>query len=203
VPSFRDWEFPHGRIPDYWPRISSISSGRGGRCSITNFSFALEEAHLVPREEVLWYHRNNIERYGRELGSIDNVANLLPLKSDMHKCFDKRCRIIDLPHQDCLLLLRTFPFTMRSCGSCMNKLKSGGERSADLSRLQCSWKSSSGRETPCVSRSWILWMHGIPMESEHAQGSRAKGMFSSLYFTWCSACNPRRDWIISSVLSGA
>jgi hypothetical protein len=31
-----------------------------------------------------------MRRYGRDLGDIDNPLNLLPLRPDIHKCFDKR-----------------------------------------------------------------------------------------------------------------
>ncbi len=89
VPSFQDWEFPHGRIPDSWPRVPA--STQLPRCGISNFSFAIEQAHLVPQEEALWYYRNDMGRYGRELlRNIDDPANILPLKVDLHRCFDKR-----------------------------------------------------------------------------------------------------------------
>ncbi|EEH11301.1 conserved hypothetical protein [Histoplasma capsulatum G186AR] len=94
VPSFQDWEFPHGRIPDTWGPTSVFPETTGPRCGITNFSICTEEAHLVPKEEVLWYSRNGMYRYGRDLGDIDNPANLLPLRPDIHKCFDKRWFVI-------------------------------------------------------------------------------------------------------------
>ena len=89
VPSFRDWEFPHGRIPDSWPQVPTSSLTR--RCGISNFSYAVQGAHLVPQEEALWYQRNNMERYGDAIiRDIDNPANIVMLKADFHICFDNR-----------------------------------------------------------------------------------------------------------------
>jgi hypothetical protein len=92
VPSFQDWDFPHGRVPDPWsPAAPLTSSDSIPRCVITNFSIALEQAHLVPKEEVQWYRNNEMDRYGSGiLGNIDNPRNLVNLRVDMHRCFDRR-----------------------------------------------------------------------------------------------------------------
>lgn len=90
VPSFRDWEFPHGRIPDSWPDISGTTSPDRRRCAISNFSFSLEPAHLVPAEEAAWYARNAMFTYGAGSRSIDNQANMLNLISHIHRAFDNR-----------------------------------------------------------------------------------------------------------------
>ena len=88
VPSFQDWEFPHGRIPDSWPQVPASSRTR---CGISNCSYAVQKAYLVPQEEVLWYERNDMERYGDAIiCDIDNPANIVMLKSDLHMCFDNR-----------------------------------------------------------------------------------------------------------------
>lgn len=89
VPSFQDWEFPHNRIPEFWPEAPH-SFPPTSRCAITNVSFAIKGAHLVPREEGLWYNRNGMTKYGSGLGDIDNAANILPLRRDLHRCFDDR-----------------------------------------------------------------------------------------------------------------
>jgi hypothetical protein len=89
IPSFQDWEFPHNRIPDSWPQVST--SPPTSRCAISNFSFAIDGAHLVPQEEALWYQRNDMRRYGDAvLCDIDNSTNIIPLKTDLHRCFDNR-----------------------------------------------------------------------------------------------------------------
>ncbi|PGG97114.1 hypothetical protein AJ79_09342, partial [Helicocarpus griseus UAMH5409] len=76
------------------PPTSVFSGPARSRCGITNFSICTEEAHLVPKEEVLWYSRNGMSRYGRDLGDIDDSVNLFPLRPDIHKCFDKRWFVI-------------------------------------------------------------------------------------------------------------
>jgi HNH endonuclease len=89
IPSFQDWEFPHNRIPDSWPQVSTSTATR--RCAISNFSFAIDGAHLVPQEEALWYRRNDMRRYGGTiLCDIDNSTNIIPLKTDLRRCFDNR-----------------------------------------------------------------------------------------------------------------
>lgn len=90
VPSFRDWEFPHARIPHPWSQVPIEFPPAMGRCAVTNFSICLEEAHLIPKEEATWYTRNGMNLYGEDLGDIDGPFNLVPLRSDIHKCFDNR-----------------------------------------------------------------------------------------------------------------
>jgi hypothetical protein len=83
-PSFRDWKFPHGHIPDSWPEVISMYGEH--RCGVTRFSCPLEMAHLVPKEEVDRYVRNDMGFYDLEAGlrDINNPVNLLPLKVDVH-----------------------------------------------------------------------------------------------------------------------
>jgi hypothetical protein len=59
-------------------------------CGISNFSFAIDEAHLVPQEEALWYQRNDMGRYEDLIPDINNSNNIVPLKTDLHRCFDNR-----------------------------------------------------------------------------------------------------------------
>lgn len=91
VPSFQDWEFPHGRIPDSWP--APFPPVRTRRCSITNFSGPLERAHLVPQEEGAWFLRNGMG-WDSTSGTIHDSANILPLRRDLHACFDSRLFVI-------------------------------------------------------------------------------------------------------------
>lgn len=88
VPGFQDWEFPHGRIPDFWPQTITGTPVTPPLCGVTNCSYAAEEAHLVPKTEVLWYQRNKMERYGQDLRDINDVANVTHMRSDLHKSFD-------------------------------------------------------------------------------------------------------------------
>ena len=86
MPSFRDWQFPHERIHNLWPPIPG-SSTPIHRCGITNFSYAVDKAHLIPREEFEWYDQNDMYRYG---ASIDDSLNMVHLRYDLHRCFDNR-----------------------------------------------------------------------------------------------------------------
>ncbi len=91
VPSFQDWEFPHGRIPD-WPLPRHLVSS--GRCGITNMSIPIDEAYLIPQEEELWFVHQGISRYAESRQDIDDQYNILPLRVDIHKYFDKRLFVI-------------------------------------------------------------------------------------------------------------
>ncbi|KAK0657765.1 hypothetical protein B0T16DRAFT_425889 [Cercophora newfieldiana] len=93
VPSFQDWEFPHGRIPDWWHSVNA-SPIVTMDCGITNAGYAVEGAHLVPKDERVWYRENEMERYGVGLPDIDNKANLLPHRKDIHYSFDTRWFVI-------------------------------------------------------------------------------------------------------------
>ncbi|OXV12182.1 hypothetical protein Egran_00057, partial [Elaphomyces granulatus] len=89
VPSFQDWLFPHDHIPDFWPQASPLPS-LSVRCAVTNWSILTEGAHLVPREESRWYSQNDMARYGIDLRDIDNDANIIRLRPDLHRYFDRR-----------------------------------------------------------------------------------------------------------------
>ncbi|KAK3383106.1 hypothetical protein B0T24DRAFT_645558 [Lasiosphaeria ovina] len=47
---FQDWEFPNDRIPDWWPPVDA-GSVITVDCGITKAGYAIEKAHLVPKEE--------------------------------------------------------------------------------------------------------------------------------------------------------
>ncbi|KAK0703759.1 hypothetical protein B0T26DRAFT_744454 [Lasiosphaeria miniovina] len=79
VPSFQDWEFPHNRIPDWWPSINA-SSVTTTNCGITN------------AKEHCWYQDNQMHMFGG--GDINNQGNLLPLRKDIHHSFNARWFVI-------------------------------------------------------------------------------------------------------------
>ncbi|GAB1312271.1 hypothetical protein MFIFM68171_02481 [Madurella fahalii] len=92
VPSFRGWQFPHGRIPDFWPQLDqtlpSISPS-SLLCAVTGYSWAVQRAHLVPSNERAWFACNGMNRYGvGAVVDIDDPANRIPLKADVHMCLD-------------------------------------------------------------------------------------------------------------------
>ncbi|KAM0557037.1 hypothetical protein ACHAPJ_005717 [Fusarium lateritium] len=89
VPSFRDWQFPHDKLPDWWTAPSSSASVHTKRCAITNTSYAFTWAHLIPREEHQWFNKNGMGVYGGGSHTIDDPHNILPLKADLYVCFDQ------------------------------------------------------------------------------------------------------------------
>lgn len=90
VPSFRDWKFPHNDVDNIWPTTSSEDYYARSRCPISGVTYAIDGAHIVPREETVWYGKNAMGVYG----DIDCSDNIIPLRKDLHKCFDDRWFVI-------------------------------------------------------------------------------------------------------------
>ncbi|RSL45308.1 hypothetical protein CEP51_016103 [Fusarium floridanum] len=90
VPSFRDWQFPHDRLPSFWPLRAAESLSTSNRCPVTNASYALTEAHIIPKEESEWFLINGMHRYGNGRYDIDDPSNIVTLRSDVHICLDRR-----------------------------------------------------------------------------------------------------------------
>ncbi|KAF2453895.1 hypothetical protein BDY21DRAFT_354445 [Lineolata rhizophorae] len=90
VPSFRDWEFPHHRVPDFWPHIPPAESLYNDVCLVTKFPWAVTKSHIVPSIEKDWFNTNCMWRYSNSIvPDIDDVKNILLLKMDLHFCFDR------------------------------------------------------------------------------------------------------------------
>ncbi|KAF4971308.1 hypothetical protein FSARC_1827 [Fusarium sarcochroum] len=89
VPSFKDWQFPHDKLPAWWTAPSASSGIHTKRCAITNTSYAFTWAHLIPREEQQWFSKNGMGLYGGGSHTIDDPHNILPLKADLYVCFDQ------------------------------------------------------------------------------------------------------------------
>lgn len=107
VPSFREWRFPHDRLPAHWAQLSSSSNTtsnttftpsnltaaltvRDGCCRITGHKEELQVAHLVPQVELDWWQANDMARYNNGPGySLDDTANVMLLRADLHIAFDK------------------------------------------------------------------------------------------------------------------
>ncbi|KAJ9634508.1 hypothetical protein H2199_008965 [Coniosporium tulheliwenetii] len=112
VPSFQHWSFPHDSPPPGWsfnpdltanvaslfpvPSISSVSQAvrdRDGSCRLSGYQDGIERAHLCPRSEVQWFTQQEMDRYNISgslvgLGLVDDTANALALRSDIHLSFD-------------------------------------------------------------------------------------------------------------------
>jgi hypothetical protein len=107
VPSFREWRFPHDRLPAHWAQLLSSSNTtsnapftpsnltaaltvRDGCCRITGHKEELQVAHIVPQMEVDWWQANDMARYNNGQGySLDDTANVMLLRADLHIAFDK------------------------------------------------------------------------------------------------------------------
>ncbi|KAI0418970.1 hypothetical protein F5X98DRAFT_97112 [Xylaria grammica] len=107
VPSFENWRFPHNDLPTPWRDAFSSPSdnslldadaqqavrARDRACRVTGFLEATEAAHLVPSEASGWFEANRMERYCRVLNRtnpIDDDANMMLLRRDLHFMFDRR-----------------------------------------------------------------------------------------------------------------
>ncbi|KAI3317243.1 hypothetical protein HD806DRAFT_515595 [Xylariaceae sp. AK1471] len=114
VPSFEHWPFPHNALPKLWEGLSSslafspnpgtslfdgdprsVARMRDGGCRITGFRAAPEAAHLVPVEAQGWFEHNGMELYchskSRPIArNIDDDANMISLRRDLHFLFDQR-----------------------------------------------------------------------------------------------------------------
>ncbi|EGX87738.1 hypothetical protein CCM_09360 [Cordyceps militaris CM01] len=107
VPTFREWRFPHDRLPPSWTQtappepiqqlqmytVSGLSIAlrqRDGTCRITGCQEGVQTAHVCPRAEEDWYLRNGMSRYNYgNSDSAHNIANVLLLRADLHIAFDK------------------------------------------------------------------------------------------------------------------
>lgn len=89
VPSFRDWRFPHNDVDNIWPTTPS-DAGRPSGCPLSGCTYAINGAHLIPREEATWYRKNAMGIYA----DINDPVNIIPLRKDLHKCFNDRWFVI-------------------------------------------------------------------------------------------------------------
>lgn len=93
VPSFRDWRFPHGRLPSEWlssHALSTVSAQTSNpplqtlsflRCYLTGLRMGTNKCHLVPGHQSEWFSANGMADYvpdGRE--NIDHEANIISLR---------------------------------------------------------------------------------------------------------------------------
>lgn len=88
VPSFRDWPFPHDRVPTFWPPLPAGHASES--CILTDSSYSKTEAHLVPREEGDWFKYNSMGQYGLDRKDTEDSANLAALRADVHTWLDAR-----------------------------------------------------------------------------------------------------------------
>ncbi|KUI70971.1 hypothetical protein VM1G_06389 [Cytospora mali] len=111
VPSFRDWRFPHDRLPPEWksphhapPQLSGPSapaphtnspaptpSEASSKCCITGYRMARKQCHLIPANQYQWFADNGMYRYASSIpGQISDKANIAFMRADIHLLFDQR-----------------------------------------------------------------------------------------------------------------
>ncbi|KAL7894689.1 hypothetical protein HDV63DRAFT_383525 [Trichoderma sp. SZMC 28014] len=90
IPTFRDWMFPHNDVENLWPTTPESDPGYPTRCAMSGNTYAINGAHIVPREEAVWYRNNAMSTYA----DMDNSKNIISLRKDLHKCFDDRWFVI-------------------------------------------------------------------------------------------------------------
>ncbi|KAL9594886.1 MAG: hypothetical protein Q9219_006778 [cf. Caloplaca sp. 3 TL-2023] len=107
LPKFSDWPFPHGKIPKWWSDIAPSRQGvslharsafstavqaRDISCRVTDTVENCESAHLVPSQETDWFEDQGMGRYSIDramLPIVENSANSLRLRKDLHHWFDE------------------------------------------------------------------------------------------------------------------
>lgn len=83
VPSFQDWRFPEESLPKIWPNIPDLALPHSSICSVTNVTYAVDNAYVVPQEEIAWYRLNLLIH-----SDIEDEGNIIPLRKDLHECFN-------------------------------------------------------------------------------------------------------------------
>lgn len=111
VLSLDDLPFPHGRPPPGWTfggpdtalsfysnaSVSSMSQAvrdRDVTCRVTDWADGTERAHLCARKALDWFTREELERYNTRTNlsgatSVDDMANAITLRQDVHTALDK------------------------------------------------------------------------------------------------------------------
>jgi hypothetical protein len=120
VPNFRQWSYPHDCLPPHWQQLAldsgTVSSSiilapsnlttalliRDGSCRLSGCREQLQVAHVVPQSELDWWRANDMSRYNTgSAATLDDTANALLLRADLHMAFDKpRIAFVPKPATD-------------------------------------------------------------------------------------------------------
>ncbi|KAL8900518.1 MAG: hypothetical protein Q9207_005654 [Kuettlingeria erythrocarpa] len=119
-PSFRQWQFPHHRLPPGWhlPRPTSHSPApapartntttavlaRDQECLVSRHKDIMERAHLCPQPEIGWFRLNNMSQYNHSdllsaTWQTDDMSNSIALREDIHTAFDRQRMFVVVPKQ--------------------------------------------------------------------------------------------------------
>ncbi|KAI1175098.1 hypothetical protein F4777DRAFT_551900 [Nemania sp. FL0916] len=112
VPTFADWQFPHGKLPTEWrlphaapsqyqdvyPPMFGQIFRTTDRCYLTDYRMGIKIGHLVPKREKDWFVSNGMARYipGRNTNPHDGLGNLVTLQATFYRLF-KQGRFIMVP----------------------------------------------------------------------------------------------------------
>lgn len=101
VPSFGDWQFPHNHLPAEWkqchfapqptatPSSSHMSSTPSRRCWITGYHMGINECHMVPKNQDVWWAANSMRQYTMNTDGVSrDAANIALLRADIHQVLD-------------------------------------------------------------------------------------------------------------------
>ncbi|KAI0533552.1 hypothetical protein GGR58DRAFT_486156 [Xylaria digitata] len=101
VPSFTDWQFPHGKLPKEWQQPHSPPDHKDtdpetDRCFLTDIRIGLEKSHLIPSAQLEWFNRNEMGDYCEisTTNDINDPANKMLLMANIHWAFDRPLFVI-------------------------------------------------------------------------------------------------------------
>jgi len=121
VPTFRHWAFPHDNLPPAWwfphdglpiPPFAPTSSRSNasqavklcdGGCCVSPSQDGVEGAHICPEGEDEWFREQEMDQYNPiswRTGAkpVNNPANILTLRADIHIVFDAQSFIFTRKH---------------------------------------------------------------------------------------------------------
>ncbi|KAI0190260.1 hypothetical protein EV127DRAFT_340158 [Xylaria flabelliformis] len=100
MPTFEDWQFPHGKLPPEWDEqhlISPRECHHEKRCYATGLEMGLEKCYVVPSGTNDWFVDNGMNTYSENIRfgrPIDDEANKITLMSHIRSTFDDRTFVI-------------------------------------------------------------------------------------------------------------
>ena len=94
VPTFREWRFPHDRLPNQWKQTAPADcdpvipdqsfatsnltlalQARDASCRITGCREGIQVTHICPQKETDWWYDNAMSRYNKDILSIYQCWN--------------------------------------------------------------------------------------------------------------------------------
>ncbi|KAI0857393.1 hypothetical protein F4860DRAFT_528066 [Xylaria cubensis] len=100
VPTFEDWQFPHGKLPPEWDEqhlISPPECHHKERCYATGLEMGLAKCYVVPSGTNDWFVDNGMNTYSENIRfgrPIDDEGNKITLMSHIRSAFDDRTFVI-------------------------------------------------------------------------------------------------------------